>query len=87
MTKNWVRSKRPRAASGSPARSVKAILRLEARVGAKRLEAACSGALYFGDIRYRRIKEILNAPVDRDPQPADNPSIVPSEQAATLEKW
>jgi transposase len=50
-------------------RSVQAILRLEETVGPKRLEAACARALYYGDVRYRRIKEILNAALDRDPLP------------------
>ncbi len=50
-------------------RSVQAILRLEDTVGAQRLEAACARALYFDDPRYRRIKEILNAALDREPLP------------------
>jgi transposase len=50
-------------------RSVQAILRLEGTVGAQRLEAACARALYFGDPHYRRIKEILNAALDREPLP------------------
>jgi transposase len=50
-------------------RSVQAILRLEETVGAQRLEAACARALYFNDPRYRRIKEILNAALDREPLP------------------
>jgi hypothetical protein len=37
-------------------RSVQAILRLEDTVGPERLEAACARAVYFGDVRYRRIK-------------------------------
>ena len=51
-------------------RSVQAILRLEETVGAQRLEAACARALFFGDGRYRRIKEILNAALDREPLPS-----------------
>jgi hypothetical protein len=54
-------------------RSVQAILRLEESVGAQRLEAACARALYFGDPRYRRIKEILNAALDREPLPETAP--------------
>lgn len=50
-------------------RSVQAILRLEETVGAQRLEAACARAVYYGDLRYRRIKEILNAALDREPLP------------------
>lgn len=50
-------------------RTVQAILRLEESVGTKRLEAACARALYFGDIRYRQIKSILNAALDCEPLP------------------
>lgn len=50
-------------------RSVQAILKLEETVGAQRLEAACARAVYYGDFRYRRIKEILNAALDREPLP------------------
>ena len=50
-------------------RSVQAILRLEETVGAQRLEAACARAVYYGDFRYRRIKDILNAALDREPLP------------------
>jgi transposase len=55
-------------------RSVQAILRLESSVGAGRLEAACQRALYFGDGRYRRIKDILNAALDQEPLPEMVPS-------------
>jgi hypothetical protein len=54
-------------------RSVQAILRLEEVVGADRLEAACARALYFGDPCYRRIKDILNAALDREPLPETPP--------------
>ena len=50
-------------------RSVQAILRLQDSVGPARLEAACARGLYYGDVRYRRIKEILNAALDREPLP------------------
>jgi transposase len=50
-------------------RSVQAILRLQESVGPQRLEDACARALYYGDPRYRRIKEILNAALDREPLP------------------
>jgi transposase len=50
-------------------RSVQAILRLEERFGAERLEAACVRALYFDDPRYRRIKTILKNALDREPLP------------------
>ncbi|MFI5284535.1 MAG: IS21 family transposase [Candidatus Dormibacterales bacterium] len=51
-------------------RSVQAILRLIESVGKPRLEAACERALYFGDARYRRIKDILNAALDQQPLPS-----------------
>jgi transposase len=54
-------------------RAVQAILRLQESVGIQRLEAACARALYFGDVRYRRIKQILNAALDRDPLPEPTP--------------
>ena len=57
-------------------RSVQAILRQEETVGAQRLEAACTRALYYGDISYRRIKGILNAALDREPLP-EMPSTLP----------
>jgi len=62
-------------------RSVQAILRLEETVGAQRLEAACARALYFGDPRYRRIKDILNAALDREPLPEPVPQ-APARQHA-----
>lgn len=50
-------------------RSVQAILRLTESVGKSRLEAACKRAVHFGDARYRRIKDILNAALDQQPVP------------------
>ena len=50
-------------------RSVQALLRLRETVGPQRLEAACRRALFFGDGRYRRIKEILHAALDQQPLP------------------
>jgi transposase len=55
-------------------RTVQAILRLEETVGAHRLEAACARALHFEDLRYRHIKDILNAALDREPLPSPIPS-------------
>ena len=54
-------------------RAVQAILRLAETVGPQRLEAACARAHHFGDVRYRRIKQILNAALDRDPLPDQSP--------------
>jgi hypothetical protein len=42
---------------------------MQETVGAQRLEAACVRAVHFGDVRYRRIKDILNAALDREPLP------------------
>ena len=50
-------------------RSVQALLRLQDQVGKTRLEAACTRASHFGDGRYRRIKDILNAALDQQPLP------------------
>lgn len=57
-------------------RSVQALLRLVEQVGKTRLEAACARARHFGDPRYRRIKDILNAALDQQPLPptAHDPS-------------
>lgn len=55
-------------------RAVQAILRLEDSVGRQRLEAACARATYYGDVRYRRIKDILNAALDREPLPTTEPA-------------
>lgn len=60
-------------------RAVQAILRLEESVGRQRLEAACARAAYYGDVRYRRIKDILNAALDREPLPDAHP--LPSQSA------
>ena len=56
-------------------RSVQAILRLESSVGSQRLEAACKRALYYGGGRYRHIKEILNAALDKEPLPETAPNL------------
>jgi len=50
-------------------RSVQAILRLTETVGPGRMEAACRRALFYGDGRYRRIKTILDAALDKVPLP------------------
>jgi transposase len=55
-------------------RAVQAILRLEESVGGRRVEAACRRALHFGDVRYRRIKDILNAALDQEPLPDPTPA-------------
>ncbi len=60
-------------------RQVQSILKLEESVGPRRLEAACARALHFGSVSRRRIKEILNAALDREPLPE---SIAPPPQRA-----
>ena len=61
-------------------RSVQAILALADSVGNTRLEAACARALHFGDPHYRRIKDILNAALDRDPLP-NQVIVAPKQQS------
>jgi transposase len=63
-------------------RSVQAILRLAETVGGKRLEAACERALFYGDGRYRRIKDILNAALDQEPLPEEAPQSSPARNFA-----
>lgn len=62
-------------------RAAQGILRLEEQVGPSRLEAACARAVYFGDIHYRHIKQILNAALDREPLPQDSPIVLPGVHA------
>jgi hypothetical protein len=50
-------------------RSVQAIALRADNVGNQHLEAACARELYFSDVHFRRIKEILNAALDRHPLP------------------
>jgi len=57
-------------------RAVQGLLKLQETVGQQRLEAACARALYYGDIRYRHIKQILNAALDREPLPTAPPLVV-----------
>lgn len=42
-------------------RAVQGIIGLVEKVGEKRLEAACARAIYYGDPRYKRIKQILKS--------------------------
>jgi len=65
-------------------RTVQAILGLERSVGPVRLENACARALFYGDVRYRRIKEILNAALDRDPLPEPIPTPTPPARPFTF---
>jgi hypothetical protein len=48
------------------------------------LEAACARALYYGDVRYRRIKQILNAALDREPLPEPDPPRVSQPRLFTF---
>ena len=52
-------------------RAVQGIIGLADKHGDKRLEAACARALYYGDGRYRRIKDILKAGLDMQPLQED----------------
>lgn len=62
-------------------RSVQAILRLEETVGRQRLEAACTRALHFGDVRYRRVRDILNAGLDLETLPGKVVALPPRRYA------
>lgn len=55
-------------------RSVQALPRLVEQVGKTRLEAACARARHVGDVRYRRIRDILNAALDQQPRPTPAPA-------------
>lgn len=66
-------------------RSVQAILALADSVGETRLEAACARAMFFGDPHYRRIKDILNAALDREPLP-NQVVAVPRQQSFTFSR-
>jgi len=68
-------------------RSVQAILRLVESVGRRRLEAACARALHFGDPRYRRIRDILNAALDREPLPEAMASLPMPPSSPTLRQF
>lgn len=63
-------------------RTAQGILRLREIVGNGRLEAACQRALFFGDIRYKRIKGILNAALDQRPLPDTTPALKPTREFA-----
>lgn len=63
-------------------RSVQGILRLASTVGNTRLESACRRALNYGDIRYQRIKGILNAALDQAPLPEEAPQEKPTSSFA-----
>lgn len=62
-------------------RSVQGILRLQESVGSLRLEGACVRALHFGDVRYRCIKDILNAGLDLQELP-ENLVVLPRRRYA-----
>ena len=52
-------------------RAVQGIIGLAEKYGDSRLEAACARALYYGDPRYRRIRDILKAGLDMQPLEED----------------
>lgn len=73
-------------------RSVQALLNLATDFGNQRLEAACQRALFFGDGRYRRIKEILNTGLDQaallePPPPAVSSTFIFQRTAAEFFAW
>lgn len=50
------------------------LLRLGSTYGPARLEAACTRALRFGDVRYTTIKQVLAEGLDQEPAPAPVPA-------------
>ena len=48
-------------------RAAQGVIRLEKTYGASRLENACRRALFFGNLRYRAVKSILNKGLDQLP--------------------
>jgi transposase len=67
-------------------RAVQRLLKLEEKVGRDRLEAACRRALHFGDARYRRVRDILNAGLDQEPilpEPVPFPRLTSAESAGS----
>ena len=53
-------------------RSVQGIIGLAEKVGEKRLEAACARAIFYGDPRYKRIKQILKSGLEMLPVEDEN---------------
>lgn len=68
-------------------RAVQGILGLEKVVGSGRLEAACRRARYFGNTRYRHIKDILNAAQDQEPLPIASEDVTQLEQVVTAKRY
>lgn len=60
--------------------SVHSLLRLEAKVGQERLEAACRRALHYGNPRYIRVKTVLDAGLEHEPVKEDV-RIITSDQS------
>ncbi|MFH1845087.1 MAG: IS21 family transposase [bacterium] len=56
-------------------RTVQAILRLEQKYGSKRLEQACSRALFYDETSYQTVKRILEQALDNDPTPLPPPAV------------
>lgn len=62
-------------------RAVQKLVGLAQSVGAERLEAACVRALHFGDPRYRRVKNILQAGLEREALADGLPTPKPPSEA------
>ena len=62
-------------------RSAQGVLRLAAKFGAARLEAACARALTVGECRYHTVKTILTSALDQQPLPALPPAATPAAPA------
>ena len=52
-------------------RTAQGILRLEHKYGKQRLEAACKRALFYGDVKYGTVSNILKLQKDKEPLPSE----------------
>jgi len=63
-------------------RAAQGVIRLGKKYGPDRLEAACSRALYFENIKYRTVKSILHQGLDQAPL-YERPNVIPLASAYT----
>jgi hypothetical protein len=63
-------------------RAAQGVIGLGKKYGPTRLEAACSRALFFGNVKYRAVKTILNQGLDQAPI-NDQSNVIPLASAYT----
>ena len=61
-------------------RAAQGVIHLGKKYGAARLEAACTRALYFDNVKYRTVKSILHQGLDQGPL-YDQPKVIPLASA------